>query len=151
LDGHNYPTCAKDIKISSLRGMYEAIVPPAERIVQLVETYKYNALYIIRNHIHLDLKSEYVMEEEPSTLWTTLQIRYKQQKMVILPEAIHDWTLLRLQDYKSIEDYNHAIHKICAKLRFCEKEHSKMGKIEKSLQTMFSSDKILQHQYRTRN
>jgi hypothetical protein len=70
---------------------------------------------------------------------------------VILPEAIHDWTLLRLQDYKSIEDYNNAIHKICAKLQFCEKEPSEMDKIEKSLQTRFPSDKILQHQYRARN
>jgi hypothetical protein len=80
LDGHNYPTCSKDIKISSLHGMYEAIVPPAERIVQLVEPYKYNALYIIRNHIHPDLKSEYVMEEEPSTLWTAIQIHYNNRR-----------------------------------------------------------------------
>jgi hypothetical protein len=80
LDGHNYPTCSKDIKISSLHGMYEAIVPPAERTVQLVEPYKYNALYIIRNHIHPDLKSEYVMEEEPSTLWTAIQIHYNNRR-----------------------------------------------------------------------
>jgi hypothetical protein len=53
--------------------MYEIIVPPAERIVPLLEPYKYNILYIIRNHIYPDLKLEYVMEEESSTLWTTLQ------------------------------------------------------------------------------
>jgi hypothetical protein len=32
LDGHNYSTWAMEVKISlTLRGMYEAIVPPADR------------------------------------------------------------------------------------------------------------------------
>jgi hypothetical protein len=32
LDGHNYPTWVIDVKISlALGGMYEAIVPPADR------------------------------------------------------------------------------------------------------------------------
>jgi hypothetical protein len=62
LDGHNYPTWAMDLKISlALRGMYEVIVHPTERIVPLLEPHKYNILYIMRNHIHPDLKSEYVM------------------------------------------------------------------------------------------
>jgi hypothetical protein len=79
LDGHNYPTWAMNVKISlALHGMYEAIVPPIERTVQLLESYKYNVLYIIWNHIHLDLNSEYVMKEEPSTLWAALQTRYEQ-------------------------------------------------------------------------
>jgi hypothetical protein len=57
LDGHNYSTWAMDIKISlTLCEMYETIVSLAERIVQLLEPYKYNDLYIIRNHIHPDLR-----------------------------------------------------------------------------------------------
>jgi hypothetical protein len=32
LDGHNYPTWAMNVKISlALRGIYEAIIPPADR------------------------------------------------------------------------------------------------------------------------
>jgi hypothetical protein len=78
LDGHNYPTWAMDIKISlTLHGMYVAIVPPAERTIPLRGPFKFNALYIIRNHIHNDLKSKYVMEEEQSTLWTALQTHYE--------------------------------------------------------------------------
>jgi hypothetical protein len=123
-----------DVKISlALQKIYVAIVPPAERIAQLLDPYKYNALYIIRNHTHPDLKSEYMMEEEPSMRWAALQIRYEQQKVVILPKANLDWTHLRLLDYKSIEDYNHVVHKICARLRFCEKEPSEVDKIEKTL------------------
>jgi hypothetical protein len=68
-----------------------------------------------------------------------------------LPEANHEWTQSHLQDFKSIEDYNHAIHNVYAKLRFCEKEPSEEDKIEKTLQTMLSSDRILQYQYRVRN
>jgi hypothetical protein len=117
LDGHNYPTWVMDVKISlTLRGMYEAIVPPADREHELPPTHQYNALYIIRHHIHPDLKLEYVQEEEPSVLWTALQNHYEQQKVVILREVNHDWIHLRLQDYKSIGDYNHAVHTICAKL-----------------------------------
>jgi hypothetical protein len=78
LYGHNYPTWAMDIKISlALRGVYEAILPPEERTVLLLDPFKYNVLYIIRNHLHVDLKSEYVMEEEPNVLWNALQTRYE--------------------------------------------------------------------------
>jgi hypothetical protein len=80
LDGHNYPTWAMDIKISlALRGMYETVVPPADRQQELSPTHKYNALYIIRHHIQPDMKSEYVLEEEPSILRTALLNRYEQQ------------------------------------------------------------------------
>jgi hypothetical protein len=64
---------------------------------------------------------------------------------VILPEANNDWIHLRLQDYIYIEDYNHVVHKICAKLRFCKKEPSDEVKIEKTLMTMLSLDGVLKH------
>ncbi len=58
LDGHNYPTWALDIKISLVfRGM-TALTPPAERERErereatFLDTFKYQALYIIRNHLH---------------------------------------------------------------------------------------------------
>jgi hypothetical protein len=141
-----------DVKISlALRGMYETIVPPIDRQQELPPTHNYNSLYIIRHHIHPDLKSEYVLKEEPSVLWTALQNRYEQQNAVILPEANHDWIHLCLQDYKSIGDYNHVVHKICAKLWFCEKEPSDKDKIEKTLTTMLPSDRVLKHQYRAQN
>jgi hypothetical protein len=79
-----------DVKISLARGIYTIIFPPAKRIVQLLKPYKYNTLYIISNHIYTDLKSEYMMKEESSTLWAALQTCYEQQKVVILPEVNHD-------------------------------------------------------------
>lgn len=152
LDGHNYPTWAMDVKVSlASRGILAAIQAPHEEAGPLQDQIKYSALYLIRNHIHPDLKSEYLMEENPYALWEALKSRYEQQKAVILPEANHEWTHLRLQDFKSIGDFNHAVHKICSKLRFCEKEPSDADKIEKTLSTMFPADRVLQQQYRARN
>jgi hypothetical protein len=36
-------------------------------------THKFNVLFIIRNHLHLDMNAEYVMEEESHTLWVVLK------------------------------------------------------------------------------
>jgi hypothetical protein len=32
------------------------------------------------------------MEEEPHSLWVILKGRYEQQKVILLPEANHEWT-----------------------------------------------------------
>ena len=91
------------------------------------------------------------MIENPHELWDSLKERYEQQKEIICPEANHEWNHLRLQDFKSVADYNHAVHKICSKLKFCEKEPTDADKIEKTLSTMLPSDRVLQQQYRAKN
>ena len=48
---------------------------------------KYATLHFLRHHLHPDLKNEYMMEENPQTLWFALKERYDQQKAIILPEA----------------------------------------------------------------
>jgi hypothetical protein len=68
-----------------------------------------------------------------------------------LPEANHEWTQICLYGFKSIENYNHAIHKVCTKLRFCEKEPSEEDKVEKTLRAMLPSDRVLQYQYWAQN
>jgi hypothetical protein len=93
------------------------------------------------------LKLEYVLEEEPSVLCTALQNCYEQQKTVTSAQVNHDWVHLRLQDYKYIGDYNHVVHKICAKLWFCEKEPSDEEKIEKTLITILPLDRVIKQQY----
>jgi hypothetical protein len=66
------------VKISlALCEVYKEILPPG-RTVSLLDPFKYNALYIIRNYFHVDLKSEYVMEEKSNVLWPALQTRYEQ-------------------------------------------------------------------------
>ena len=74
LDGHNCPTWAVDIKIAlASRGLVRAIQTPEDPlpagVTPLRDEQKYTALYIIRHHIHPDLKSEYLEEESPLTLF----------------------------------------------------------------------------------
>ena len=90
-------------------------------------------------------------EKDPRALWTALKNRYEQHKAIILPEAKHEWNHLRLQDFKTLDEFNHVVHKICSKLRFCEKEPSKAEKIEKTLSTVLPSERIITQQYREKN
>ena len=117
LDGHNFPTWATDINVSLSRcGLYGCLSDSSTSTQALTEKNKYEALYIIRNHIHPDLKSEYRMEENPRALWNNLKQRYEQQKAVVLPEASHEWNYLHLQDFKTVDEYNHAVHRVSQKL-----------------------------------
>jgi hypothetical protein len=131
--------------------MFEALTPPTEEQVSLSDQYKYNGLCIIRHNMHPDLKSEYVIEEEQVHFRLLLRHIMNKIKVVILLKANQNWTHLCLQDYKSIEDYNYVIHKIYENLRFCEKEHPEEDNIEKTLQTILSSDRILRYQYHEKN
>jgi hypothetical protein len=51
---------------------------------------------------------------------------------------------LHFQDFKSIADYNHVVHKIFSKLTLCEKEPTDGDKIEKTLSIMLPMDRVLQ-------
>ena len=84
------------------------------------------------------------MIENPRELWDSLKEHYEQQKELIWPKANHEWNHLHLQDFKSVADYNHVVHKMCSELKFCEKEPTDADKIEKTLCTMFPSDHVLQ-------
>jgi hypothetical protein len=91
------------------------------------------------------------MIENPHELWVTLKERYDQQKELIWPKANREWNNLRLQDFKSMADYNHDVHRICSKLKFCEKGPMDTDKIEKTLSTMLPSNRVLQQQYMAKN
>ena len=82
LNGHNYPTWAMDMKIAhASHGIVCAIQaeqkPLPVGVTPLTEQQKYTALFIIKHHIHLDLKSEYLEEKSPSTLFQALKTRYE--------------------------------------------------------------------------
>uniref|UniRef100_K3YMN0 CCHC-type domain-containing protein n=1 Tax=Setaria italica TaxID=4555 RepID=K3YMN0_SETIT len=90
------------------------------------------------------------MEEDPRELWKSLSQRYEQQKTIVLPKATHEWNHLCLQDFKTVDEYNHVVHNVCSKLRFCDKEPSDEDKIEKTLSTMLPSERSITQQYRER-
>ena len=84
LDGHNFPIWATDIIVSLSRcGLYACLSDLETSTKSMIEKNKYEASYIIRNHIHPDLKSEYRMEENPCALWNNLKQCYEQQKAIV--------------------------------------------------------------------
>jgi hypothetical protein len=78
LDGHNYPTWAMEVRISlAFQEIQPALSSPEKREAAFLDIYMYQAIFIIQNHLHPDLKLEYVMEEGSHSLWVTLQGHYE--------------------------------------------------------------------------
>ncbi|KAI3451647.1 hypothetical protein Pfo_008312 [Paulownia fortunei] len=62
-------------------------------------------MIFIRHYLSEDLKDEHIQIEIPYEIWT-----------VILPRTQYDWQHLRLQDFKSVAEYNLALFKIESRL-----------------------------------
>ncbi|XP_015060467.1 uncharacterized protein LOC107006424 [Solanum pennellii] len=99
---------------------------------------------------HLDeiLKIEYLTVKDPLVLWKNLKERFDHLKMVIHPKARYDWMHLRLQDFKSIHEYNSAMFRITSQLKLCGETVSEIDMMEKTFSTFHASNVLLQQQYR---
>ena len=93
------------------------------------------ALIFLRHHLHEDLKIEYLTVKDPLILWTELKKRFDHQKTVILPKARYDWMHLRLQDFKSVSEYNSALFKISSQLKLCGENITEEDILEKTFTT----------------
>ncbi|KAL6269490.1 hypothetical protein ACE6H2_026401 [Prunus campanulata] len=106
------------------------------------------AMIFLRRHIHEALKSEYVVVDEPLVLWKALCERYNHQKTVTLPRARYEWTHLRFQDFKTVSEYNSAMHRITSLMKLCGENISEEDMLEKTLSTFHASNVLMQQQYR---
>ncbi|XP_068307431.1 uncharacterized protein [Pyrus communis] len=70
------------------------------------------AMIFIRRHLDERSKNEYLTVKDPLILWKALKNRYNHQKTVILPRARYEWTHLRIQDFKTVAEYNSAMFRI---------------------------------------
>ena len=85
---------------------------------------------------------------DPLELWTKLKKRYDHMKTVVFPQAQYVWQHLRLQDFKSVADYNSELFHIVTQLELCEVKISKAQMLEKTFFFIFhASNIILQQQY----
>ncbi|XP_024004981.1 uncharacterized protein LOC112082113 [Eutrema salsugineum] len=112
------------------------------------EEKKAQAMIFVRRHLHEGLKGEYLTVKEPEVLWKDLKERYDHQKTVILPKARYDWMHLRLQDFKSVSEYNSAMFRITSKLKLCGETITDVDMLEKTFSTFHASNVVLQKQYR---
>ena len=106
------------------------------------------ALIFLRHHIYDDLKNEYLTVEDPTGLWKSLKDRCDHQKMVILPATHNEWLNLRLQDYKTVSEYNSTLFNIVSRLRLCGEKVSEEQMLEKTLSIFHASNVPLHQRYR---
>ena len=140
--GKNYLTWILDAEIHlSAMGLGDTI----KEGNKTSEQDKAKAMIFLRHHLDEGLKTEYLTIKDPSTLWKDLKERYDHQKTVILPKARYDWLHLRLQDYKSMSEYNSAMFKITSQLKLCGENIT-----EKTYSTFHANNMLLQQQYRER-
>lgn len=109
---------------------------------------KAKAMIFLRHHLHEGLKTEYLTVKDPQILWKNLKERYDHQKTVILPKARYDWMNLRLQDFKSISEYNSAMFRITSQLQLCGEKITDAEMLEKTYSTFHAQNVVLQTQYR---
>ena len=109
---------------------------------------KAKAMIFLRRHLDEGLKNEYLTLKDPADLWKDLEERYNHKKMVILPQARYEWTHLRLQDFKSINEYNSAMFRITSRIKLCGKKIIDHDMLEKTFSTFHASNVLLQQQYR---
>ncbi|XP_068307577.1 uncharacterized protein [Pyrus communis] len=108
------------------------------------------AIIFIHRHLDKALKSEYLTVENPLALWNALRNRYNHQTTVILPRARYEWTHLRIQDFKSVAEYNSTLFRITSQMKLCGDIITEEHMLEKTLSTFHASNVLLQQQYRAR-
>lgn len=64
-------------------------------------------MIFFRHHLHESLKAQYLMIEDPLTLWSVLNERFGHHRDILLPNAKHEWLNLRFQGYARVSDYNY--------------------------------------------
>ena len=80
------------------------------------ETENAQALHFLRHHLSPTLKDEYMAERSASGLWTALKQRFERLKYTVKPRAEAEWIRLRFADFKTVGEYNSALHRICTTL-----------------------------------
>ncbi|XP_070043827.1 uncharacterized protein [Nicotiana tomentosiformis] len=105
-------------------------------------------LIFLRHHLDEGLKKEYLTVKDSLILWNGLKERYDNLKLVTLPQARYDWVHLRLQDFKSISEYNSAMFIITYKLKLSGYSITDYDMLEKTFTVFHTSNMVLQQQYR---
>ncbi|KAL0446282.1 UNVERIFIED_CONTAM: hypothetical protein Slati_1756100 [Sesamum latifolium] len=105
---------------------------------------KAKAMIFLRHHLHEGLKIEYLTIKDLLVLWNNLKERYDYQKTVILSKARYDWMYLRLQDFKTVSEYNSAMFRISSQLKLCGETITDVDMLEETFSTFHASNMLLQ-------
>ena len=152
-NGLNYLTWASDVEIvlegRKIRGALVAGTPTAPSTTTAADNA--NALHFLRHHMSPTLKNEYMAERSASALWAALKARFARLRYTIQPKAEAEWIHLRYADFKTVEEYNSALHRICTSLQLCGATITDSQKIEKTLSTFHPNALQSARNYRQEN
>ncbi|XP_068338911.1 uncharacterized protein [Pyrus communis] len=122
----------------------------AETIKNASSQNRANTMIFIRRYLDEGLKGEYLTVKDLLALWKALRNRYNHQKTMILLRAHYEWTHLRIQDFKSVVEYNSAMFRISSQMKLCGETITKEDMMEKTFSTFHASNVLLQQQYKVR-
>jgi hypothetical protein len=132
-NGMNYLTWASDVEIVlTSRDLLHTI---GKGTSQVTDAQNAKALHFLRHHLCSTLKNEYIAEQSALELWNALKLHFERLKYTVGPRAEAVWMRLRFQDFKTVGEYNLALHQICTSLKLCGKTITDIEKIEKTLST----------------
>ncbi|XP_070011406.1 uncharacterized protein [Nicotiana sylvestris] len=109
--------------------------------------------WVLDAEIHLAAKglgNTITHVKDPLELWTGLKERYDHLKATVLPRTRYEWMHLRLQDFKTVSEYNSVVFRITSQLKLCGEVMNDEDLLEKTLTTFHASNMVLQQQYRDR-
>jgi hypothetical protein len=110
------------------------------------------AVCLLLRHVHPDLKSNYLEENNPAVIWKSLKHRFStDRKQTMLPLLNDEWNKLCFYNFKTVTEYSTALYKIVTELSWCGKKISDAEKIEKTLSTFNPAERILSMQHRNAN
>lgn len=139
MDGSNYMTWALNAEVYlTAKELIDSIDNIEDTIVN-----KAKALALICHHLCEPLQDQYMDELDPKKLWDQLKERFDHLKIVILPAARFDWQHLRLQDFKSVAEYNGELFRISNQLAACGHPVTEEDKLEKTYTTFHPSNRLL--------
>ncbi|KAH1082842.1 hypothetical protein J1N35_022603 [Gossypium stocksii] len=144
ISGKNYLSWVLDVEIHlDAKGLGNTILAYKEASNQD----KAKAMIFIHHHLHEGLKVEYLTVKDPFELWKNLKERFDHQKTVILPKARYDWMHLRLQDFKTVSEYNSKLFKISSQLKLYGENITDEDLLQKTFSTFHATNVLLQQQY----
>lgn len=111
-------------------------------------SHRYQALVIIRRHLHPTLRKQYLQVDTPWVLWAQLQERFNYDQQLFLPQARMEWSNLRVLDFPDLQSFNTELHRITSQLRLCGEIVTDAELIDKTLSTFPPATAILAQQYR---
>ena len=62
----------------STRELVQCLAAPVAGARPIMDIVEFGTLYMLRNHIHLDIKSEYILKKkDPQMVWDSLRQQYE--------------------------------------------------------------------------